>query len=217
MERPRIFTIGHSTHPLADFTRLLGGHRVGQVADVRMYPGSRRLPWFNRETLGRRLSAHRIAYAHLPQLGGRRRPAPDSPNGGWRMESFRGYADHMGGSEFQAGLAALETLAANRVTAMMCAEGLWWRCHRRLVSDALTTRGWQVVHIGPYGGATEHELTPFAVVRAGRLTYPPAQASLGSGSGVQLVSGSDADAETGRGGGPGGPYGDGALVGDGEQ
>ena len=180
MKRPHIFTIGHSTHPLAEFIRLLAGHGVVQVADVRTYPGSRRLPWFNRETLARQLPAHGIAYVHLPELGGRRRPTPNSPNGGWRVEGFRGYADHMAGAEFDTGLAALETLALNGTTATMCAEALWWRCHRRLVSDALTVNGWMVMHIGPDGRAAEHKLTPFAVADAGRLTYPPAQTSLGS-------------------------------------
>jgi uncharacterized protein (DUF488 family) len=180
MASPRIFTVGHSTHPLPGFVRLLADHGVVQVADVRTYPGSRRFPWFNREELARRLPACGISYVHLSQLGGRRRPAPDSPNGGWRVEGFRGYADYMGGAEFQAGLAELQARARERVTAMMCAEGLWWRCHRRLVSDALTARGWNVLHIGPDGAVTEHELTPFAVVQAGSVTYPPAQASLDS-------------------------------------
>jgi uncharacterized protein (DUF488 family) len=94
------------------------------------------------------------------------------------VEGFRGYADHMASAEFTAGLEALQELARKRTTAVMCAEGLWWRCHRRLVSDALTVHGWEVVHIGPDGGTTAHEVTPFAVADAGRLTYPPAQASL---------------------------------------
>jgi uncharacterized protein (DUF488 family) len=177
----QIFTIGHSTHELADFVQLLRAHQVGQVADVRTHPGSRRLPWFNRAFLARELPAHGLRYVHLPQLGGRRRPSGDSPNGGWRVEGFRGYADHMGSAEFRAGLGALQELARKRTTAVMCAEGLWWRCHRRLLSDALTVHGWRVLHIDPDGRRTAHELTPFAVGDAGRLTYPPAQTSLGSG------------------------------------
>jgi uncharacterized protein (DUF488 family) len=148
------------------------------VAEVRTHPGSRRLPWFNRQALARELPAHGIECIHLPELGGRRRPTPHSPNGGWRVEGFRGYADHMASAEFETGLAALERLAGNRTTAMMCAEALWWRCHRRLVADALTVHGWTVIHIGPDGRATPHELTPFALADRGRLTYPPAQASL---------------------------------------
>jgi uncharacterized protein (DUF488 family) len=174
----RIFTVGHSTHPLEEFLRLLGAFDVGQVADVRRFPGSRRLPWFNREVLARELQSRGLRYVHLSALGGRRRASPDSPNGGWRVEAFRGYADHMAGAEFKAGLAALETCASQRPTAVMCAEALWSRCHRRLISDALTIHGWEVVHIGSGGDATTHELTAFAVSDAGGLTYPPQQASL---------------------------------------
>jgi uncharacterized protein (DUF488 family) len=181
MARPRIFSIGHSTHELAQLVALLHAHEVDQVVDVRRHPGSRRLPRFNREVLARELPRNGLLYVHLPQLGGRRRPSPDSPNGGWRVESFRAYADHMAGAEFRAGFDALQSLARTRVTAMMCAEGLWWRCHRRLVSDALLVQGWEVIHIGPGGGATFHELTAFAVEDAGRLTYPPDAATLGSG------------------------------------
>ncbi len=148
---------------------------------MRAHPGSRRLPWFNLEALTRELPSYDLTYVHLPHLGGRRRPSPGSPNGGWEVEGFRGYADHMAGADFAAGVDTLEALAEQRATAVMCAEGLWWRCHRRLLSDALTIDGWTVVHIAPDGGATIHELTPFLVTGAGRLTYPPAQASLGSG------------------------------------
>jgi uncharacterized protein (DUF488 family) len=175
---PRIYSIGHSTHELPDFVRLLRAHQVERVADVRAHPGSQRLPWFNRDALARELPSHELLYVHLPKLGGRRRPSPGSPNGGWKVEGFRGYADHMAGAEFAAGLAALQALASQRTTTMMCAEGLWWRCHRRLISDALTVRGWNVVHIAPNGEVTTHELPPFAVPHARRLTYPPAQASL---------------------------------------
>jgi uncharacterized protein (DUF488 family) len=180
-ERARIFTVGHSTHPLDEFLRLLRAYRVEQLADVRRYPGSRRVPWFNREALAHELHSRGLLYHHLPSLGGRRRACPNSPNGGWRVEAFRGYADHMASAEFEEGLAALEALAGGRPTAMMCAEALWWRCHRRLVSDVLTLRGWEVLHIGPGGEVTVHELTPFAVADAGCLTYPPAQTSLGAG------------------------------------
>jgi uncharacterized protein (DUF488 family) len=180
-ERARVFTVGHSIHGLDEFLRLLRTYRVEQLADVRRYPGSRRLPWFNREVLARELDAGGLLYLHLPSLGGRRRPSPESPNSGWRVEAFRGYADHMASPEFKGGLARLEELASGRLTAMMCAEALWWRCHRRLVSDALTVRGWEVLHIGPRGEVTVHELSPFAVEDAGCVTYPPVQTSLGGG------------------------------------
>lgn len=181
MARRRIFSVGHSTHGPAEFVRLLDRHDVEQVCDVRRHPGSRRMPWFNQDVLAPEMARHGLAYRHLPELGGRRRPARDSPNGGWRVEGFRGYADHMTSAEFAAGLDTLEKLARERSTTMMCAEGLWWRCHRRLISDALTLHGWEVVHIAPDGGTTLHELTPFAAMDEGHLTYPPPQASLDMG------------------------------------
>jgi uncharacterized protein (DUF488 family) len=143
------------------------------VADVRAHPGSRRLPHFARERLARTLDDAGIAYLHLAELGGRRRPRPDSPHAGWRNAAFRGYADHMASEEFACGLARLEAAARERRTAVMCAEGLWWRCHRRLVADALVARGWVVFHIEPAGGIAAHELPPFAVVRDGTVAYPP--------------------------------------------
>jgi uncharacterized protein (DUF488 family) len=178
-----IFTVGHSTHALEELAGLLRGHGVERLADVRTAPRSRRTPQFNREELERELPARGVEYVHMGELGGWRRPAPDSPNDGWRNAAFRGYADHMAGEEFAEALGRLEELAAERSTAMMCAESLWWRCHRRLVSDALTARGWTVRHIGPDGRLTEHELTPFARVDGERLTYPanPTQESLDVG------------------------------------
>ncbi len=178
MPKRRIYSVGHSTHELAELIRLLRAHGVAHVADVRAHPGSRRLPWFNRTPLSRELQSHELVYGHIPELGGRRRPARDSQNDGWKVEGFRGYADHMASSEFATGLEALQALASQGDTAMMCAEGLWWRCHRRLISDALTVRGWEVVHIGPDGAPHPHELTPFAVREPGGLTYPAAQTSL---------------------------------------
>ena len=143
--------------------------------DVRRYPGSRRVPWTNAGEIERALP---VPYTHLPALGGRRRPTGDSPNGGWESEQFRGYADHMHSPEFREGLAALERLARDRTAAMMCAEAQWWRCHRRLLADALLVRGWEVLHVGSGGGLTPHELTEFAVVEDSRLAYPPAQQAL---------------------------------------
>jgi uncharacterized protein (DUF488 family) len=153
---------------------LLRAHGVHQLADVRAYPSSRRMPWFNREALSRELPARGVTYAHLPRLGGRRAPSSSSKNAGWRVSGFRGYADYMASADFETGLEELAALASSRTTAMMCAEALWWRCHRRLVSDALTVRGWEVVHVAATGRATTHELTPFAVIdAAGIPTYPP--------------------------------------------
>jgi uncharacterized protein (DUF488 family) len=172
------FTIGHSTHSLAAFVALLRSAGVEQVADVRAHPGSRRLPHFGREALSEGLAEARIAYFHLPELGGRRSAAPGSANAGWEVPAFRAYADHMAGEEFATGLARLEALARETPTAAMCAEGPWWRCHRRLVADALVARGWEVVHVMPDGRPAVHDLTPFAVVEGARISYPPPQGSL---------------------------------------
>jgi uncharacterized protein (DUF488 family) len=174
----RVFTIGHSTHALEAFVALLERHGVKRVADVRRFPGSRRNPQFAREALAGGLAAGGIGYAHVEALGGRRSVAPGSPNEGWENAAFRGYADHMASAAFAAGLAELEALAAAEPTAVMCAEALWWQCHRRLVSDALVARGWAVDHIGPSGELAAHALTPFAAVDGDRVTYPAVQLRL---------------------------------------
>jgi uncharacterized protein (DUF488 family) len=175
----RAFTIGHSTHALDAFTALLERHGVRRVADVRRFPGSRRHPQFGREALAPGLAARGIGYAHVGALGGRRSVVAGSPNAAWEEAAFQGYADHMASAEFAAGLAELEALAAAAPAAVMCAEALWWQCHRRLVADALVARGWAVDHIGPDGRLAAHELTPFATVDdAGRITYPAAQLRL---------------------------------------
>lgn len=144
--------------------------------DVRRYPSSRRVPWFNGPELERSLEAAAIAYQHEEALGGRRDPAADSANGGWRVGQFRGYADHMASAEFADSLDRL--IAEPRRTALMCAEAQWWRCHRRLLSDALVARGTDVIHIDARGKPQPHELTEFAVVEGDRVSYPPAQAEL---------------------------------------
>jgi len=175
----RAFTIGHSTHPLETLIALLTEHGVTRIADVRLIPRSRHNPQFNREALADDLPPRGIDYVHLPTLGGRRRPRPDSPNGGWEHPAFRGYADYAQTVEFATALARLCALAEERPTAMMCAEAPWWRCHRRLIADRLTALGWTVGDIGPDGSLTEHELPPFAVPGAdGVITYPPSQAAL---------------------------------------
>lgn len=154
-------------------------HGVAALVDVRQYPRSRRLPQFNIESLERALPAAGVRYTHMRELGGRRRPEPGSPNDGWENEQFRGYADHMASPEFADALSRLEQLARSTATTVMCAEALWFRCHRRLIADALVVRGWRVLHIGSDGRLAEHELTPFAVVSSGRLSYPAEQTSLG--------------------------------------
>jgi uncharacterized protein (DUF488 family) len=154
-----ILTIGHSTHEGERFAALLKAHRVALLADVRRYPGSRRHPHFNSGALRERLANAGIAYEHFgEELGGRRRERGDSPHAGIRVAAFRAYADHMETEEFLRGLERLEVLAREVRTAIMCAEGDWRRCHRRLTSDALSGRGWRVLHIRPDGRLEEHEL-----------------------------------------------------------
>lgn len=157
---------------------LLLRHGVKLVADVRAYPSSRRVPQFNSGRLEPTLRGHGIDYLHLPDLGGRRRPSRRSGNAGWENDQFRGYADHMRTSEFEAGLERLMSVARERTTAVMCAEAAWWRCHRRMIADALLVSGFRVFHIDARGRRERHELTAFAVVEQGRLTYPPAQGTL---------------------------------------
>lgn len=170
----RIWTIGHSNRSLDDFIALLTGADIELVADVRRFPGSRTWPHFGEEALRESLGEHGIGYVHLPALGGRRgTPAEDSPNTGWRVASFAAYADYMASEPFLRGLESLERLAAERRTAMMCSEAVPWRCHRRLVADALLVRGWEVLDILSETRVEPRPLTPFARVHEGTLTYPP--------------------------------------------
>jgi uncharacterized protein (DUF488 family) len=139
-----IFTIGHSTHELGAFLALLGRARIEAVADVRRYPSSRRMPWFNAGALGASLAAAGVEYHHLVDLGGR------------RAGGFQGYAEYMASEEFGQGVETLLELAARRRTAMMCAEARWTKCHRRLLADALSARGHDVVHIDARGELEPH-------------------------------------------------------------
>jgi uncharacterized protein (DUF488 family) len=158
---------------------LLEPQRIELLADVRTIPRSRRNPQFASEALRQSLGGHRIEYVHEPALGGFRKPRRDSPNNGWEHSAFRGYADYMATPEFAEALERLQRSARERPTAIMCAEAQWWRCHRRLIADALTVRGWRVLHLGLRPDAVEHELTPFAVVHDdGTLTYPSPQGRL---------------------------------------
>jgi uncharacterized protein (DUF488 family) len=174
---PAIFTVGHSTHALEEFLALLDRRRIEALADIRRFPGSRKWPHFNREALAAALAERGLEYYWLESLGGRRKAADDSiesPNAGLRNASFRSYADYMATDEFRGGLVELLDIARRRRTAMMCAESLFWRCHRRLVSDYLLVLGVPVEHIFPSGEAQPHTLTREAKFAEGRLTYPPA-------------------------------------------
>jgi uncharacterized protein (DUF488 family) len=146
---------------------------------VRTVPRSRRNPQFAADALAGSLGEHQIEYSHESALGGFRRPRAGSPNGGWEQPAFQGYADYMATPEFADALERLQSLARERSVSIMCAEAQWWRCHRRLISDALVVRGWRVLHLGLGGGPIEHELTPFAVVGTDlTITYPPLQTEL---------------------------------------
>jgi len=165
-----IFTIGHSTRSLEELVDLLKHHHVDLLVDVRTVPASRRMPHFAKAALKRALPAHGIEYMHMPELGGLRKPRPDSINLGWRNVSFRGYADYMQTDEFWRAIDRLASLPSR--TAIMCAEAVPWRCHRSLVADALVVRGVEVRHITGRSEPARHLLTPFARVEDDRISYP---------------------------------------------
>ena len=173
-----VFTLGHSTLPIERFLALLATYGIEQLADVRTVPRSRRNPQFNADALSASLRTVGISYVPFRELGGLRKPRPDSPNSAWRNESFRGYADYMQTPEFEAGLARLVELGAEQRTAIMCAEAVPWRCHRSLVADALVARGIGAVEILSETSYRDHAMTPFAHVSGTAVTYPPAQESL---------------------------------------
>jgi uncharacterized protein (DUF488 family) len=167
-----VWTIGHSTHSWDEFVSLLQAYQLQAVADVRRLPGSRRLPQFDQDPMTKALEGLGIAYRWFPKLGGRRRARKDSPNTGWRNVSFRGYADYLETEEFAEGLAELIDLAKQERTTLMCAEAVWWRCHRRLIADVLLLRKIEVIHILDATHSTPHTHTPPAQVVDGRLIYP---------------------------------------------
>ncbi|SFV33654.1 DUF488 domain-containing protein [Thermoflavifilum thermophilum] len=168
----RIFTIGHSVHPIDEFMALLKSHYIQLLVDIRSFPGSRFVPWFNAGALASSLSAAGIGYHLLRDLGGRRKAQKDSVNTGWRHPAFRGFADYMQTDAFARGLAALMMLSRRQQVCIMCAEAVPWRCHRTLVADALVMKGIEVLHIHPDGSLHAHQLTPFAQIRDGKLVYP---------------------------------------------
>ncbi len=176
-----VYTVGHSTRSLADFLALLAAHRITAVADVRRYPASRRHPHFAREALAGSLADAGVAYAWFPDLGGRRKPRPDSPHTAWESDAFRGYADHVDTEAFARSLAALLRLAGTHATAIMCAEAVPWRCHRQLIADTLTARGITVLDVVDTSRPTVHRLPPFARVEGTRVLYDIGQLPLRSG------------------------------------
>lgn len=170
---PTIWTVGHSNKAIEEFLSLLKSQSIDLVADIRRFPGSKRHPHFGGSELEASLAAEGIGYRHFAGLGGRRgKAAPDSPNVGWRVAAFNAFADHMTSSEFREDLDALISQSRERRAAIMCSEALPWRCHRRLIADALVARGWTVLDIIGTSKPKPHVLTPFAQVVDDRLIYP---------------------------------------------
>jgi uncharacterized protein (DUF488 family) len=173
-----VFTVGHSTLAIQDFISLLKHFGIGQLMDIRTIPRSRHNPQFNDDALAASLKEADISYLHMKSLGGLRHAKKDSPNGGWRNKSFRGYADYMQTGEFKEALDRLITIRQEKRTAIMCAEAVPWRCHRSLVADALLVRGIPAVEILSAHDHRLHKLTPFAEVHGTGITYPPEQGIL---------------------------------------
>ncbi|MGI8898722.1 MAG: DUF488 domain-containing protein [Pyrinomonadaceae bacterium] len=168
---PTVWTLGHSTRAGADFIHILKAHQINSLVDVRSFPGSRRYPQFNRSELLESMADEGITYHHYPALGGRRRASPDSKNTAWRNPSFRAYADHMETVEFKQGIEKLHELANKSKTAVMCAEMLWWRCHRSLIADYLKALGATVIHVSNEKQTETHPYTSAARIIKGRLSY----------------------------------------------
>jgi uncharacterized protein (DUF488 family) len=173
-----IFTVGHSTLPIERFLSLLHAYDIKTLADIRTLPRSRHNPQFNKDALSTALKRETIRYCALSALGGLRHARKDSPNTGWRNDSFRGYADYMQTKPFEEGIETLIEMSRAERTAVMCAEAVPWRCHRSLVADALSVRGIPVVEILSESSYRDHKLTPFALVEGTMITYPTEQASL---------------------------------------
>ena len=171
LKKKTIWTVGHSTRSAEEFIQILKSHAIQALVDVRSFPGSRRYPHFNKEQMSQSLAASSIDYFHLPSLGGRRKPKTESRNTAWRNASFRAYADHMESAEFKKGIAKLLEISALQRTAVMCAEALWWRCHRSLISDYLKALGVEVNHIADEKRTEIHPYTSAARIVEGRLSY----------------------------------------------
>jgi len=171
MVNGKILTVGHSTRSSAEFNEILLAHEINALVDVRSFPGSRRYPHFNKAELARVLEGAGILYFHNPQLGGRRRPSPHSKNTAWKNASFRAYADHMESEEFEKGIQDLLRLAGEKRTAVMCAEALWWRCHRSLIADFLKAKGIEVIHLLDAKHTEIHPYTAAARILDGHLSY----------------------------------------------
>jgi uncharacterized protein (DUF488 family) len=167
----KIWTIGHSTYAQEKLEEILVAHQVEVLVDVRTYPGSRRYPQFNKPVLAESLETIGITYKHEPRLGGRRTPRKDSHNTAWRNAQFRGYADYMETDEFEGGIKALLEVSRDARTSVMCAESVWWKCHRSLIADYLKAAGHTVIHIINEKKTEEHPFTSAARIVDGKLSY----------------------------------------------
>ncbi len=166
-----IYTIGHSTHTIEDFLKMLQSFGIQVLVDIRRLPGSRKYPQFDQDNLRQSLHESGIEYQYAENLGGRRKAKPDSKNIAWKNLSFRGYADYMETPEFKNAVIELQKTARQKATAYMCSEAVWWRCHRSMVSDILKVDGWNVQHIMSAGKSQPHPFTAPANVDNGRLSY----------------------------------------------
>jgi uncharacterized protein (DUF488 family) len=166
-----VWSVGHGARTLEEFLAIVREADIKALADIRLLPGSRRHPHFGAKALEATLAELGIAYVHLPELGGRREPRADSPHRTLRVAAFRGYADHMSTAEFARGYERLTSLARESRTVFMCAETLWWRCHRRLIADRLTLDGCSVTHLFAPGKSEPHVLWEAARIDDGHLTY----------------------------------------------
>lgn len=171
MHQKNIWTIGHSTHSFDEFILMLKSFQIEVVADIRSYPGSKRFPHFNKDSLEVSLPENKIDYVHMNDLGGRRRTTVDSHNTAWRLPAFRGYADYMETDSFKIAIEELEILGVKKRVAYMCAEAVWWSCHRSLVSDYLKNQGWNVTHIMGVNKGQEHPYTSPARIVNNELVY----------------------------------------------
>lgn len=170
-----IYTIGHSTRPIEEFTAILQKYKIRQLVDIRTIPRSRRNPQYGQENLEKSLSQAGIDYIYMKSLGGLRPAVKETQNPGWKNQSFQNYADYMQTPEFKKGVDELEALSKDQPTVMMCAEAVPWRCHRRLVGDALLIRGMEVIDIFDEKTSKPHLLTSFAKVQGDNITYPASE------------------------------------------
>lgn len=171
MKAHTIYTVGHSTHSLAEFLNMLQSFEIKILADIRSFPGLRKYPQFNKEDLKISLGKNGIQYIHLPDLGGRRKAKKDSKNSRWNNNSFKGYADYMETEDFENAIVKLEHISSEQSTAYMCSEAVWWRCHRSMVSDYLKAKGWTVLHIMATGKVQEYKYTAPARIVDGNVLY----------------------------------------------